>query len=69
MACERDDIEVVNTLLNAGADPTWRDRHSRTALYYGSSARVVDALLRTGAFDINESVLQIESNENVFASI
>ena len=56
MACERDDIAVVNALLNAGVDPTWRGSHFRTALYYGLSARVVDALLRTGAFDINESL-------------
>ena len=47
---------MVNALLNAGADPTWEDGHFRTPLYYASSARVVYALLRTGAFDINNSL-------------
>ena len=42
-------LEVVDTLLKAGADPNATDEKGETALFYASTAEVVNLLVKVGA--------------------
>ena len=47
-------LMVVDTLLQAGADPNLQDKNSRTALMMSSTVKIIDKLLDAGA-DVNIS--------------